>query len=864
MSDVLVDYAIQNIWCNPNQDKQYVFKPKRVTSYKTAINKVRVVDRILELPTRNTKYHVFQIGQINPNTLSILRDAPDWLIDRWVRFDETINNNGVWLSLYDDNGITAPRFSAYTMYMDERNLIIALEVINDIKMDYIGNIYLRVYKNSYFESGRFPGGVRVHTDGKHVLSTNDALDLQTSYILYDTFPGKTFAYVNGLLVDKIDLYNATIGSYVEFVYDASVKRVVTFNLATLDTFVSKLDILHKYLLHYDNADIDTIEYFDDNDIYITKIGIPTRFMGNYFYRHLETTVRMVTHRDYSLNVSHVTYLADRLRIAMDHAVGSLANYQLKLYVRHSGYKRELIYENHKLHELYKLNDTWVRESMLGSGTSIPLWRCEELEASKYTALMSMQPSTMTREDVVEALGYNAISKLYADTPQLRNSHRVVNLPLLLREDSTVYEYDVAGNLITFNHHVTGSDYIPIKDEAVYFECIRGTGTTTPDVYWGDGGDIPVPIGCNWRLYKCHVINDRLDDIWSDITDTDEYQIVNGKIRYIVDDARVQLMLRTDKKFLAYGLTVVAIDGCIQFPLSEYQDRGSGVLHYVMPIPAGELEVFLNGRNLIEGLGYIVNFPMVTIINKEYQIQPADTSVQHIHVRFKGLCNKNLEWDKPKDVGFIEHGVLSNNNKFDVRDDKIQRIIVDGYMRRRSEVVFSELHNGISILNAVNGLPYCIKDIVVPLRDIMSEDTYKLRVKSQAKDDMISHYMTDKLPQPLRDGVSVITRLHELYSPFICKILHDIVSGTITVSAYSLVMSNQDVLDVCKPYEDWLKYDPITDEHHIDARYVIIHPHNRYDVMVINLYAYRFMIRVIRLYAKDRVTLSPFVAVEHQL
>lgn len=863
MSDILVDYAIRDIWCNPNQDKQYVFKPKRVTSYKTAINKVRVVDRILELPKRNSKFHVFQIGQINPNVLSIIRDTPDWLIDRWIRFDETVNENAVWLSLYDDSGIIAPRFSAYTMYMDERNLIIALEVINGLKLDYLGNIYLRVYKNSYFESGRFPGGVRVHTAGKYIQSTADALDIQTSYLFYKNLPGYVFSYVNGLLVEQVDLYNAPVGSYVEIVYDASVKRTVTFNLGTLDTFVSRLDITRKYLLHYENNEVDTIEYFDDNDIYITRTGLPNRYKGNYFYRHLESTVRMVTHRDYSLNASHVTFLADKLRIAIEYGVGSLSNYQIKLFIRHSGYKRDLVYEDHKLHELYKLDDIWVKESMLGSGTSIALWRCEELEASKYTMLMSKQPTTITREDVVEALGYNAISKMFCDTPLFRNSHRVVNLPLLLQENSTIYEYDVAGNMIGYFIHDGGSDYIPRKNESVYFEGIRGIASTTPDVIWGTDL-LPVPTNCNWRLYKTHMVAGHLDNIWSDITDSVEYAIVDGTIRYMVDDPKVQLMIRTDKRFLAYELRVVAIDGCIQFPLSEYEDRGSSGLHYVMPIPAGELEIFLNGRNLIEGLGYIVNFPMVTIINKEYLIQPADTNVQLIHVRFKGLCNKDLEWDKPKDVGFIEHGVLSNNNKFDIRDDKTQRIIVDGYIRRRDEVVFSELHDGVSIVNAVNGLPYCIKDLVVPLWGLTDQDTYKLRAISQARDDMVSFYMNDKCPQPDRDGVSVITRLHEVYSPFICKILHDIVSKTIPVAAYSLVMSQQDVINVCKPYEEWLAYDPITDKNHIDDRYVIIHPHNRYDVMVINLYAYRFMVRVVRLYAKDRVNLSPFVAVEHQL
>jgi hypothetical protein len=45
-----------------------------------------------------------------------------------------------------------------------------------------------------------------------------------------------------------------------------------------------------------------------------------------------------------------------------------------------------------------------------------------------------------------------------------------------------------------------------------------------------------------------------------------------------------------------------------------------------------------------------------------------------------------------------HGVLSNNNKYDIRDDKVLRITVDGKLKTRADMIFSEFHSGISVID----------------------------------------------------------------------------------------------------------------------------------------------------------------------
>lgn len=83
-------------------------------------------------------------------------------------------------------------------------------------------------------------------------------------------------------------------------------------------------------------------------------------------------------------------------------------------------------------------------------------------------------------------------------------------------------------------------------------------------------------------------------------------------------------------------------------------------------------------------------------------------------------------DEIDDFGFVEHGFLSNNNRHDIRDDKVLRITLNGSLKDRNDLQFSEGHDGISIVNSLNGQPYQIKDIIVPLKQLVNENTYSLR------------------------------------------------------------------------------------------------------------------------------------------
>jgi len=863
MRDSLVDYAVKNIWCNPRQDSQFVLKPKRISAHEGVTQQVRVLGRLLKLPNTTGRWHLYQIGQASPDTFNIYRDSPDWLVDRWVPFYDTVHRHHVFMQLYSERGVVIPGHKCWTMYMDERNIIVAVEEANRIPFDYRqADVYLRIYQNAYFESIRATGDTMITASGGTPVNIAEILALQTRYLEFKTRPGYCFSYVNGLLVDSIDLYNVRVGDQVEMIHDASVARVVTFQLKNLPTFVSEKDSSRKYLLSYPFTDRNTIEYFDDQEIFVVSTP-STRFKGVYVYRHDPRTVRMVTHRDYSLSVSSVLYLTNHLKDLVELDASGYDDLAVRLIIRKAGYERTLVYENSRMHELYKLDYDNVLDAVIGTGDTLPMWRCSALENSPYTALMAARAEEITREHVVATLGYNAMSCLMGYTPVkllANESNRIIALPELLRHDATIYEYDGDGLLIDHYHNHYGVDYIPRNSHAVYFEALRGYSTDTPEVIFSRNGMLTVPTACNWRLYKSYTIFNDGDNIWEDITDSGQYQLNGSQLVHGQDDAGMLLMLRTDRKFLAYDLEIPMTAGVLRFPLMEQQDRSEGLHSYIMPVPAGELDIFMNGRSLIEGIDYIVHFPNILICNKIYLNQPAASAIQKIHVRYKGLAHGASE--KADNTGFIEHGVLSNNRRFDIRDDRVMRIVSGGSFKTRDDMVFSELHPGVSIVNALNGQPYMIKDIVVPLREVVDVDTYVLRDASRQIDHQVSDYLTQEIPEPARDALSAITHRHILYSPFISRLLYDIVTGGMASEVYTANLSDQQIMEICQPYEQWLDFDPIKRDNWSDNRYVVIHPHQHSSTFSINLFAYRFMLRVIKLYAEGLVDLSAFVTVEH--
>lgn len=866
MEQYLIQHAIRNVWGNPYQDLQFPFGGKRLTPVNGALNVFQLGRRLVTLPTQGKRYHVYQIGQLYPGLIGFANKMPAWVQESWKNLADLMGSNKMMISLYTKEGVSLPRFTSYLMFSNERDLVYAVEVNDKIKIDFNQDqIYLRVYSNAYFEGATGADDI-IACKGKRISNSSDVIAMQGEVTQMRQRLGYTFTYVNGHLTDDISPFNAGVGDLVEYVFDGSVKRVVTFTVGNLNSFESILDGKRKYLLHYAGTGDNTIDYQDDIDTFILAPQQFNKFKGYYYHHNTTESIRMVTHRDYSVVTDYVEYISQKLASSLSDTPMDLLAFKIQLVVRKSGTNHALIFDNSRIFEMYKLDDDEIVQAMVGLNSTLPIWRAENLENNDYTKIMRTPLAQSITLDLVQgAYGYNSISKIVGDTPQkttLISGRQTATIPQALVGNCTVYEYDANGLMLGWYPYTGPALYQSVNNATRLIEVISGKGTDTPKLIFGQD-HLTLPTYDSYRVYRCFLVNGEPNNDWQDITGSTEYTVQNGVLIWGSEQFDHFLMIRSDETFLAYDIELPCVNGNLFFTLAEKEDRGlgTGLQEYLLPVPMGDLDLILNQRSTIKGLDYnIDSTKKVMFCNKKYLVQPGETAVQKIHVRATGFCTSDLKWDQLEDVGFIKYGYLSNNNRYDLRDDKVLRITVDGKTMDRSDLVFSEEHDGVTVADPTNGLPYQIKDIVVPLKQMVNEDTYTMRAKSQAIDVAVSNYMTIKEPEPDRGNLNIIIQKYRLVSTFVCRILDAIRSGEITQAQVEAATSDSAIIMLCHPFEDTLAFDPVNEALNYDYHYVQVEPHHNETVIDLQLWQYKFLSKVVSLYCHGVVKLSPFFTV----
>jgi hypothetical protein len=859
MTDAFLKFhAISNVWCSPPQDKQFIIQAAKLTPLNGVKRNKLVMWRNISLPDNESYWHIYQVGQLHPVTLGLLP-----ISEKWVSFSTACNDNKMIVDIYTKDGVNLPRFTSHYMYTKDKALIFAVKVNKNIPIDFEQDkIYVRVYSNAYFNSVRSnPSNDFVFVKGIEAKNQNDILTLQNEYNDYKTKPGLTYCFVNGQVIDSISLINMKVGDVGEFVYDSSIIKTVEFKIDDLLTFTSTLDNKEKYLLHYSGVDNETIDFFDDVDIFIQEDRPNNRFRGLYYHKNKVDSFRNLTHRDYSIVSSYVSaYMSKFNETKDDTRIIDIKNLKIKLHIRKSGFVRPLIYDHNRIKELYKMSDTDIVRSILGIDSTVSNWRAEVLESSEYCEIMRIDCCDITSELIENAYGYNSIAKLTADIPQnvfIESSQKQVDVPYLMRMISTAYEYDSSGKYLGNYKHINGERYRCSNPTAMYVEFIRGFGSTFLSESFGQD-EVTVDVSKDYRVYYCNMLSGGPDDNWVETTDSGKYTIISDKIRWLDNTIDPYIRVRHNSSFYKNDYDIDLTDGKMEIVLQISEDRNGFEFVKNMTVPLGEMDLFLNGYSLIKDLDYFVDFPRVIITNKKFLLNSDITTKQKVHVRMTGFCDSDFKLTQKRDYGFVEHGFLSNNFVYDLRDDRVVRITVDGLLKTKEQLKFSEEHSGVSIINIDNGKPYLVKDIVTPMYGIIEQDTYEFKQKSEVVDKKVADYLTLKIPQPVRPAPSAITNRYELFSPFICKIIFDLKNNILDISDLGAYYSDNTVINKCVNYNYLLAFDPIREENSVNDNYVIIHPHFLSTIIDLPLLKYRFIQNVVRIYSRGLVQINSFL------
>lgn len=865
--DYVVDHAQKNVWCVPNQDRQAILEPFKITPLGGVWNTVRVMWRDIQLPVPNVHFHLYNIGQFN-NALIGLPDS----YGKWTSFQAAMNKVPLIVDVYAGSGIQMPRFAAWYMMTRDKDLILAIQDQDTISVDMDQEpIYIRFYTNTYYQSAASSKIADfIKTNGSKCLSTAAIVSLQNEYqtlqqqMASGAIPkGEVYAFVNGWRVSGIDLFTAKVGDCVEYIYDSSIFTVVDIPVSSMPVFTSTLDSKLKYLVHYAGLGDQEIDYQDDIDFFLYQPNPSDpqgRWSGLFFHKNAPDAVRMVTHKDYAIPTTYVQAYA-----SAQPSWGDISKLTLRMHIRHGGMSRPLVFENNRIWELYKLPDAEVLQAMVGVNATVPNWQAATLEASAYTQIMrQVRTNDITNQMVQNAYGYNAISKIIGDTPQFTRDYsgqKIADIPYSLVLSCTGYEYDANGVLLGFFQHRGGTTYVASTSFTNMVEMISGQGGQLLDEVYGQNVVSLLP-GRNYRYYTCPIdpVTGKPTFKWTDVTGTGQYAVQNDTATWLIDTTKNYTLVRGDTRFLAYDLSIPMTAGVLQFTLTQQAVRFNQIQNIVMEIPAGELQLWLNGYALIEGVDYFVQFPQVVITNKKF-LKNIATDPQDIMVRFTGFCNSDFSREMPQDVGWVKYGRLSDNNRYDIRDDKVLSILVGGRTYDRSQLSFQESTGAVLPTAATNGEPYQIRDIIVPLDGLVAADTYSLRAQSIVIDKAVSDYMTSRLQETDPDIPSVIPDVWRVYSPFFSRIMSDLISGQLAPSFLTGNYNDQDVKNACASYEWLLVFDQTQDAQLADTEYMVVQPHIYDQPVTVSVYLYKFLSRVVSLYLHNRVDLSTWINIE---
>lgn len=916
MSSLIRDHALRSIWCTPDHDRLIMVKPVKITPNNGVIRSVRVLWETIILPT-NDYYHVYQIGQVP----TVVYNLPN-LKNEWVLLSQIAESRNIVARLFAENGLCFPVSLCYLRYTRDNNLILAVRSLTDYPLSLdVMPVWLYLYSNQFFNSDRWnqlriaegkPLAVPIKYAYRQVRNPTDqaeivsAITTAVSNSLVDT---KSVVYlVNGRYVDHVTgAGQIQIGDYVEALIDSSVKQIRLVPFVDMPSFTSLLDNKNKRLM-LPEVSLDTIDFIDDIDFFLTSKTTDRNIKGLYYNQLRDDSVRMVTHNSYSFAAQQIDAL-----VLTEPLFNQESEITFTAVIRHAGYKRPLLLENRRIAELYKLDVEQIEQAMVGVNSLLPEWRADQLEASSYTKIISSFAEEITEADCEEAYGYNLITSTFCDPypPVVGNpGQRVVHKPLGIYE-ATIATYG-QGKLIALANGGQGASYVipePTTNVSL-IELIPGEikPLTQANRWYGT----PVVTSnrnlreSDFRTYCCPIVNGNPNEEWFDTTSSDYYTLSTDGLTITwdmprlfalglyplviiggqVDVTRITYDELLDVSFpivdeLLGGNILTEINDEIYTELSStWQGRLSfqfivrawyspvwpasattpPLLRDVIPrVPTGFIDVFYDGESLIEGIDYKVAWPFV-VMTKVPQRNP-DQGGQLLF-RTYGFCKTDLTREPLSETGFVQGGVLSTDFVYQVRNDRNIRLVVGGSCLKRSDVKFSE-EGWPLVNNSFNGKPYSVRDIVMPIEHFTTRSTQTSRTISQDIDRRVGEYLTIRKPGTPPPNLNPIVIKYDLYSPFLSTTIYRLSRGWLLEELNS-PYDNTDIEFWIRDYVNLLNFDPCLDLT-LDLRYIFIRPHMFPDVQVVAQRQYTFLERLIKDYLTPaghppRIDLTSYISI----
>lgn len=838
MSDFLIRHAINNIWCNPKQDRQAIIQPVLLGVCHGVYDTI-TIGRYTFAPPTKEDYYVYQIGHYPPNLAGIMGVA-----DEWHTLTNLSTDSLCHFDLYTSDGIQLPKFEAYFRELENKTLILVVRKQKNVDLSKT-NIFFRHYSNAFYQSQRSQPGDTYWVDGiRYDNNMEDVMVLLNRYYRAHEANKQVYVIYNGEYRDWLVPSDLQQGDSIEVIQDDSIAEVRDFPLETLNYFHSNLDNKRKYVV--DLGPKQTLYYHDDVDIRIIRTDSGKAKRGRFFHRNMPTNVRMLASATYSIAVDQVDFLSD---------IFDNDNVHLRVVARRAGYDRPLVFEENRIHELNKLPVEARAQILTGQIQSIDIWTLQNLEASAYPKVMRLPTvSSANVLDLYRCYGYNAFSYYGAmnlGVPYTDSDTRLCRVPEAYLGGS-VYEYDGGGRLAAVNKVRDGNVLHVCKDNAQIVEF-----TSTPHsetiMDYRDTPRVPYDPKAEYRFYHRLAGTQR----WTDISNSVKWTVDGDEYVHDYESFSHEYIIRVSNWHLFRQYEYKENRGVLEVALTD-DNNGTSEL------PFEKIHVRMNEKELVQDIDYFIGQSVIWIVTKEYRT--FETEV--ITVRAEGFPIEDdmgyANWGEAEEAGWVINGLISRNSQYNIRDDRLFRCVVDGYLKERDIIDFFE-DNYQAKGDLPNGKPYAVHFHKPPLQSLGLDKATQAIMESRAADvnQKVSNFLTLFYPAPPEKVISPIERRYQLVSTFIARILHDWLNGLFEIPQGRL--TDAQLKMAVERYEYLLEFDPaITGvKDGLAEGVAAVRPHSKPEVVEVSAFQYTTLDRLSGIYLDGQVDMTGHLVIAVQ-
>lgn len=817
----LLNHARVNLWANPMVDTQAIFDLSCLTRLIGQYRRISISGVEIKFPTKDY-YLAWSLTSLPSRWIGITQNIPDRV---WVPITQVMNNTNASFMFYNSQGMYVSMAEMYIMKQYNGNLIICMKYNKDTP-DLTNHLYFRTYSNAIVVTGIDVGQHKIGQVIARLVKGDDdrsALIQQRDAWLADGATAEQIMYfIDGGLVSPSKLSSVKVGSFVDIVWDDTIRARIEAPVDTARSFNSSLDSCIKYIIQRGKLQ-GRLDYFDDVDFFVHSTEVD---YGQYYHRNRVENVRQLTHSDYAVPADvfndYVNFDGNPL---------TRENSKMLLFVRDTLVHQKLTNVEARISTLYRLPMDDIVMELSSPVGQMNKWRAESLEKDPYVEVMRHPSRNLPIDKLVDAYGYHGIIGGIA-MPYTRPEKGLTKVPELYYDgfvgcyvlDDTLHVNDYPANTTDINWGNNAPELI---------NFYRGSIITSDFAV-----SLPSVVTVGDRSYRFYA-REKGKSEWVHKTKDDNFYTVHddGKISVIGDNVNWDMRIRYDDEVLVTSKEVTANLSLVEIPVDSDFNKWR------------HMDVYLGTKKLIPKLEYCYD--------GEKLYYTGCSLAQGDKAKFTVICSGDLidgeVTNQHDEVGFIINGNVSHGKGRYLLDDRNPLINIAGDLKLKNEVHWDEAKLGSP---SENGLPYSIECRFPNIGELAASkggsDT--LMKNTLAVDKALKDYLDFKYP------ITPNNKLNIAATPLaVCSVLMSIaydkrfeillgVSGLISMDMLKTRMAK---------YADLAKVDICNQV--LDERFISVQPYpfNGKHVSTVSAQEYDFLDKVNHYYLKGKISINDY-------